>query len=158
MHRLLERQLKRHFGSLDRVPEALRPFLAIVDATYTESDADRALAERSLELASQELLQSTQSLRKQQAEPQVIFDPVPATIVYKDAGNRILRINEMGARQLGRPAAELEGMRMEELFPAGLAKALHDDDLEVIRSGQPKLGIVESHPSPAGPRWVRTDK
>ncbi|HUR61475.1 MAG TPA: HAMP domain-containing sensor histidine kinase [Candidatus Thermoplasmatota archaeon] len=63
MHRLLERQLKRHFGDLAAVPRDLMGFLAVVDATYTDSDADRALTERSLELASQELLQSNQNLR-----------------------------------------------------------------------------------------------
>jgi PAS domain S-box-containing protein len=159
MHRLLERQLKRHFGGLDRVPESLRPFLEVIDATYAEADSDRALAERSLELASQELLARHQSLRKQQHEQQVIFDTVPATIIYKDADNRILRVNAMGAKALGHPVEELEGKRTEELFPPELAAALHADDLEVIRSGAPKLGVVEQHPGPdGGVRWVRTDK
>jgi PAS domain S-box-containing protein len=158
LHRLLERQLKRHFGGLDKVPPALRPFLAVIDGTYTEADSDRTLAERSLELASQELLQSNQTLRKQQHEQQVIFDTVPAIIIYKDAANRILRVNEMGAKALGHSVQELEGARTEDLFPPELAAALHADDLEVIRSGQPKLGIVERHPGPDGGRWMRTDK
>lgn len=159
MHRLLERQLRRHFGSIEKVPEAVRPFLDIIDATYTEADADRALVEHSLELASQELLQSNQSLRKQQHEQEVILNTVPAIIIYKDAHNRILRVNASAAKAMGHSAAELEGHATEEFFPPEVARALHADDLEVIRSGTPKLGIVESHPGPDGERlWVRTDK
>src|SRR5262245_56355883 len=54
MHKLLTRQLKRHLGLLASDPR-LQPFLAAVDAAYQQSDADRTLLERSLELTSEEL-------------------------------------------------------------------------------------------------------
>ena len=55
MHRLLRRQLRKHLGIEGEVPAALQPFLAAVDAAYTDLDADRAMLERSLELSSKEL-------------------------------------------------------------------------------------------------------
>ncbi len=64
MHKLLERQLKR-FG-IDPAtlpPEQVR-LLEAVSSSYTEGDSDRGLAERSLELTSQELMQRNTDLRR----------------------------------------------------------------------------------------------
>ena len=159
LHKLLERQLRRHFGSLEAVPPELAPLLASVSRSYDEADADRRLLERSLELTSQELLQRNASLRERERERQIIFDSVPAMIFYKDRDNRILDLNAPAAAAMGRPPEALRGVACEDLFPADIAKALHDDDLEVIRSGQPKLGVVEAHPAGDGRmHWVRTDK
>ncbi|HEY2407482.1 MAG TPA: ATP-binding protein [Polyangiaceae bacterium] len=57
MHKLLERQIRKLFG--DDVPNDLRlqRLLAMVDQAYQAADADRALLERSVELASSELLE-----------------------------------------------------------------------------------------------------
>lgn len=68
MHRVLERQLRRHFGSADEVPDDLRAFLDAVDEAYEAADADRALLERSLELASDELLERNQELQERVAD------------------------------------------------------------------------------------------
>jgi PAS domain S-box-containing protein len=159
MHKLLERQIRRHLRPDGTVPDELRSFVQSVDQAYTESDADRALLERSLELSSQELLSRFQELRQQQREQQMIFDSVPAMIFYKDGENRILRLNQAAAHAMGRPINELVGRSAYELFPPDVAKALHDDDLAVMRSGRPKLGVIESQSNgDAQVHWVRTDK
>ena len=159
MHKLLERQLRRHFGSLEAVPADLIPLLDSISASYTEADADRRLVERSLELTSQELLQRNAALRDRERERQIVFDSVPAMIFYKDADNNILDANAAAAAMLGKPVEELRGMATSKLLPPEVADALHKDDLEVIHSGKPKLGVVESHPGADGRlHWVRTDK
>ncbi len=56
MQSLLKRQLKKYFGELTSVPESLRIFIEAVDETYRQSDEDRKMLERSLELSSQELI------------------------------------------------------------------------------------------------------
>ena len=56
MHKLLVRQLKRHFGSIDSIPEEWKSLLDTVDIAYHEFDADRSLLERSMELVSGETL------------------------------------------------------------------------------------------------------
>src|SRR6266516_5764898 len=63
MHSLLKRQLRRHFGSLDSFPQEWQPFIAAVNDAYVQSDTDRAMLERSLELSSQELLAANSKLR-----------------------------------------------------------------------------------------------
>jgi two-component system NtrC family sensor kinase len=61
MHGLLARQLKRHVGSdVDLTP--FLGLLAAVDEAYAAADADRALLERSIELASQELYEQNRRL------------------------------------------------------------------------------------------------
>jgi two-component system, NtrC family, sensor kinase len=62
MHKLLERQLRK-LGTLPDVPR-MAEFIAAIDAAYNQADRDRELVERSLELASQELLARNQQLRE----------------------------------------------------------------------------------------------
>ena len=93
-----------------------------------------------------------------QKERQTIFDSVPAMIWYKDAENRILRVNRTAADSIGMPVRDLEGRSIYDLYPHH-AKQYHQDDLEVIRTGRPKLGIVEPYQVGSGEkRWIRTDK
>lgn len=159
MHKLLERQLRRHYGSLEAVPAALANLVAAIDDSYTQADRDRHLIERSLELASQELLQRHAELRARNHEQQVIFDSVPAMIIYKDTANRILRLNETAAAALGGTSASLEGKRTEEVVPADVAAQLYEDDKAILATGQARLGIIETHPTGDGQtHWMRTDK
>jgi PAS domain S-box-containing protein len=93
-----------------------------------------------------------------QSEQQMIFDAVPAMIWYKDTRNRILHVNQEAARSIGLPVEHIEGRFTEEFFPEDASK-YHRDDLEVIATGRPKLGIIEDYQGTlAGKRWVRTDK
>ena len=71
---------------------------------------------------------------------------MPALIIHKDTENNILDANASAAAVLGKPIEELRGMATSKLLPPDIAEALHRDDLEVIRSGKPKLGIIEAHP------------
>ncbi len=61
-HSLLRRQIRRIYGDLPSVPEAVRPFLAVVDEAYRQFDADRVMLERSLDLSSRELLDANRDL------------------------------------------------------------------------------------------------
>jgi len=98
-------------------------------------------------------------LHQARKEQQMIFDSVPAMIWYKDGNNRILRANRTAAHTIGRPVAELEGHYVHEFYPPEDAAKYHQDDLEVIGTGQAKLGIVEPLLTSTGQkRWIRTDK
>src|SRR5262245_57050665 len=91
-------------------------------------------------------------------EMEVLLDSVPAFIWYKDRENRILRANRLAAESLGLSVDEVEGRSTFDLYPDEAAK-YHHDDLEVIQSGKPKLGIVEILTTASGEkRCVRTDK
>ena len=102
--------------------------------------------------------QAEQALRAQQQEQQAILNSVPALIWYKDCHNRIIRLNQSAAASIGKAVEEMEGRRVEEFYPDEAAK-YYQDDLEVINSGQPKLGIVEELLTASGEKcWIQTDK
>jgi len=91
-------------------------------------------------------------------ELRVILDSVPAFIWYKDRENRILRANRPAAESMGLSVGAIEGASTYDLYPDDAAR-YHRDDLEVIHSGNPKLGIVEPLQTASGQkRWIRTDK
>jgi signal transduction histidine kinase len=64
MHALLRRQLRKAFGDAPRSPE-LERFIALVDEAYTAADSDRAMLERTLTLASDELYVQNRRLERE---------------------------------------------------------------------------------------------
>ncbi len=94
-------------------------------------------------------------LTKQQ---QMILDASPAMIFYKDKKNRFIRVNEALARAHGLSKQELEGKTLWDLYPREAAELYWQDDIKVMASGSPSLGIIESMTTPQGVRWVQTDK
>lgn len=97
-------------------------------------------------------------LRRQQIEQQALLDLIPAMVWYKDAHNRILRVNRRAADSLNKSVAEIEGQSTYDLYPDE-AEKYYQDDLEVLASGEPKLGIVELYQTGSGEkRWAQTDK
>ena len=99
-----------------------------------------------------------EALLRLQQEQELILDTVPAMIFYKDTTNRILRVNALVAQSLGRPKDEIEGRHTAECFPEE-AERYFQDDLIVIESGLPRLGIEEPiQVAPGEKRWFSTDK
>ena len=97
-------------------------------------------------------------LLQQQIEQQVLLDLIPAMVWYKDSRNHILRANRRAAESINKTVADIEGHSTAEFYPDE-AEKYHQDDLEVIVSGRPKLGIVEQYRTGSGEkRWVQTDK
>ena len=82
------------------------------------------------------------ALQKQQTDYEVIFHSAPLMIMYKDTNNRVLWANRAAAHAFGKTVKEIEGCSVYDLCPSE-AVPYHQDDLEVIRTGLPKLGIVE---------------
>jgi len=102
--------------------------------------------------------QSEELLLRLKNEQQIILDSVRAWIFYKDTQNRFVRVNKAFCDVMQKSKEELEDKSMFDLFPREQAEAYWKDDKEVMATGQAKLGIVESMQSPAGIRWVQTDK
>ena len=99
------------------------------------------------------------ALRAQQQEYETIFHAVPSEIRFKDTNNHLLRVNRAAAEADGSTVADLEGKSLWQHYPAEIAAQEYADDLEVIRTGQPKRGILTLYPTAFGAlRWVRADK
>lgn len=103
--------------------------------------------------------ESEEVLRRNEAEQELILNTVDAMIWYKDDSNRIVRCNRAAARWAGRRVEDVEGRSAYDLFPLEEARAFHEDDLRVLRSGQPARGVVSEALTPEGEkRWIRRDK
>lgn len=99
-----------------------------------------------------------EKLIRQQVEQQVLLDLIPAMVWYKDLHNRILRANRLAAAAINKTVAEIEGQSTYDLYPDE-AEKYYQDDLAVIATGRPKLGIIELMQTASGEkRWVQTDK
>ncbi len=114
MHRLLERQLRRCFGSVDDVPEEMKEFLDKVEEAYRQADRDRALSERSLELTSRELLEQNARLR-------ALLGGIPDELIIIDSRGKILAAHQSGAPDLA-ALGDLVGEHLGAYLPPALAE------------------------------------
>lgn len=91
-------------------------------------------------------------------EYEALFNLIPIQIWYKDTNNKIIRVNKQVEKDIGIPAKDLAGKSVETLFPAYFAK-YYEDDLAVIHSGKPKMGIIEQVNNAKGETlWIHTNK
>jgi len=109
LHSLLRRQLKRHFPE-DAVPVELQSMLDAVDQAYRQSDDDRAMLERSLDLSSQELLQANTELR-------ALVGAFPDQILRLDQNGVILDVK--GAAHTVPPRGWVAGASIVDVLDAG---------------------------------------
>jgi PAS domain S-box-containing protein len=104
----------------------------------------RRVQERSAELARQQYILNT------------FMENVPDPIYFKDLDSRITRANKAHAIMLGlSDLAEEIGKSDLDFFPEELARAKHEQEREIIRTGQPVLNVEESN---GMGRWALTTK
>jgi len=103
--------------------------------------------------------QTEESLKAITVEQRLILNATPAHIWLKDTENRALKVNTSVAAYLGLSVEDVEGKYLHELFPAKDAEQIYQGDLEIIHTGQPKLGVIEERRLLSGElRWLRVDK
>jgi len=137
-----------------------RTDLVIAEQLATRAGAaiEKARLHQAVENELSERRRAEAALRRQEAEQAVILDTVRAMIWYKDADNRILRCNRAAARWLGKTVDEVQGRRVDELFPPSRAREYHANDLAVIASGKAAIGVLEELKLRGGARrWVQRD-
>jgi len=92
-------------------------------------------------------------LRYEHEQYETIFNAAPLIIIYKDMENRVIRVNQFVSDLLNTPAEQLQGKSAYELIPE-YAEQYYQNDLTVIKTGQPKLGLIEAY----GQGYVQTDR
>ena len=95
---------------------------------------------------------------KNQKELDLIFNSSPIIVFYKDKEGKFLRANKAFAESLQIPPEELVGKTVFDFYSTEIAQNMTNDDLEVLKSGCPRLGIIEQYESASGLRSVQTDK
>lgn len=99
-----------------------------------------------------------ESLEKEQQELNRIIDSSPIIIFYKNKEGKFIRVNEAFAKALKIPKEKFLGKTVFDFYSAEIAQNMTKDDLEVLKSEHPRLGIIEQYESANGIRWVQTDK
>lgn len=107
-HSLLRRQLKRHFGGLEAVPDEWQEFLDRVDRAYREFDRDREMLERAMELSSEELMQANSQLRG-------LLQAFPDLVFRVTGDGTILDVRTGSEEDLLLSPAQLSGRRLQEI-------------------------------------------
>lgn len=99
-------------------------------------------------------------LERQVEEYRLLFDCSPVMFWYKDLNNTTILVNQAAANLEGTTVEAISGKSSWDLYPKEQADAFYRDDMEVLTSGKPKLGIVEQHTSVAtGEKlWLQTGK
>ena len=163
MHKLLQRQLRRLYGAVDRAPAELGPLLELVSATYQQADHDRLTQERSLDLVSQELLERNRQLREdiaarivaqeevaaQKREFRALIQHLPVAVGIR-RGQRLVFANDALTSLLGYGSAE-------ELRARSLLQLIHPDDR---RHAAVRMVLVEASGATLEPvpyRFLRRD-
>ena len=135
-HSLLARQIRRYLSGEDgggSVPDELRPFLKAVDDAYKQSDHDRAMLERSMDLSSRELLQANAALRQSLSMLQATLDCTADGILVVDLQGRIQAFNRKFAEMWRLP---------EPLFQAGSDEPLIAFVLDQVRNPEDFLARI----------------
>ena len=100
------------------------------------------------------------ALLVKQAGLDALFDSTPDHIYFKDAESRFTLISPALATAFGMSdPSEAVGKTDADYFLADHARAALEDELEILRTGQPLVDLEESEDWPDGSRtWVSTTK
>lgn len=118
MHKTLLRQIQRAFGDNPAPHSAeLQELLQMVSTTYDESDRDRVLIERSLEISSKELRLAVAIMR-------TTLDSVGEGILVIDENHKIAYFNKRFAELWEIPPEQITGQQTEQVINAMIEKSV----------------------------------
>lgn len=87
----------------------------------------------------------------------MLWDNIPIAMFYKDTENRLIKVNRKFSAICGIPKVELEGKHADDLSGKEISDKYARNDIDVIRTGKPKLDIIEPMLSYEN-KMFRTDK
>jgi len=92
-------------------------------------------------------------------ELQTILNALPSMVLYKHENNTILRANIAASEAIGLDLEDIQQHNADELLMGDGSVSSYEDDIEVLASGESKMGTIESFVSPSGQqRVMRVDK
>lgn len=99
------------------------------------------------------IITDTSELRVRQ-DLEVLLNSVPVMIWHKDDQNNILNLNDAAASFMGTTRSDVIGHNLSEVMPE-IARQELQEDLAIVESNQPKVGIIEKVGRPGmEPVWL----
>ena len=130
MNKLLTRQLIKHYGNVEDIPDSLNKLLGVISDSYDHYEKDRKLIERSIELSSNEMIElnielklEKEELRKAQKQLNLLFVNIDQVIFSVDmVENKLL--------QMSAGCEKVYGYSLEEFLKDRKLwiKIIHPDD------------------------------
>lgn len=75
---------------------------------------------------------------------EAVWDTIPAIMFYKDKNNNLIKVNNYFCNVLGGKKSDYEMKNIDELMIDNVrASKYSQNDIIVIKSNKPKLGIIE---------------
>ncbi|MCE9582748.1 MAG: response regulator [Planctomycetes bacterium] len=133
-HNLLRRQIRRYLGGTIKIPVELLPFLDAVSQAYRDSDADRTLSERALDISSAELFGTNAKLRYQRDLFLSFMNNSPLVAYMKNERGRYSYVNLKFEDLVQRPSSEILGRTDSEL---SIAEHPHEKTAPAVADMQP---------------------
>jgi PAS domain S-box-containing protein len=101
LNKLLLRQIQKHFGNIENIPENLSSLINVISESYDHYEKDRNMLERSIELSSYEMIElngmlrrETQAVKEANNELNKIFNTIDQAIFSVDMVNyRLTKIS-----------------------------------------------------------------
>lgn len=94
IHSLLKRQIRKHLGESSSFPQELQEIFDAINNAYIQSDIDRNMLERSLDLSSQELLTANAELKKPLSLLNATIESTRDGILVVDLTGKIISFNK----------------------------------------------------------------
>ena len=113
-------------------------------STIMRDISDRKAAEKALMLKQKHLA--------------ALMNNIPHLAWINDEQSRIIAVNEPFAQTFGVSTEEVVGKTAYDICPADLAQAYHDDDAEVLQSGQRKVVVERCIRADGTLGWFETTK
>ncbi len=124
LNKLLEQQIKQHFGSIDNMPEELKGIIEDIDNTYKSFDDDA------------KLIQNERTLFR------TIIDLLPDAIYVKDLAGRKIIANPKEVKFTGFDTeSDVIGKTDFDLYPADHAESAFAEDQKVMFGGETVLNV-----------------
>ena len=98
---------------------------------------------------------AVQALRRSEEKYRGLMESLDTVIAAIDQDGRFLYMNDLGAAQLGRPAGEIIGKTMGELFPPPVAARQLQQVRQALREDRSTVEEAQTF-AQGGPRWFRT--
>jgi hypothetical protein len=93
IHNLLKRQFKKYVGESYSLPKELKDIFDAINNAYIQSDIDRNMLERSLDLSSQELLTANAELKTTLSLLNATIESTRDGILVVDLTGKIISFN-----------------------------------------------------------------
>lgn len=148
MHRLLKRQIKKHFGEEFSFTPEMSEFIQIVNNSYKEFDSQNAQLERTLELSSRESFRELSNFK-------LAIDSASIVSIADDSGN-ILSVNENFLIKSGYTREEVIGQNHRILNSGHHSQAFWSEMWQTIASGKIWKGEVKNKSKSGEIFWYDT--